>query len=138
MMMGPGMAMGPGMGPGMMGRGMCDLRAAGLVEWRIERIERAIQPTDAQRDALNELKAASTKAAEKIAGACPRKFPETATARLELMEKRLETMLEAVKIVRPAFDALYASLTSEQKSALDRVGPRHWRWQGWHWRQSER
>ena len=39
---GPGMMMGPGMGSGRMGRGMCDPRAAGLAEWRIERIERAI------------------------------------------------------------------------------------------------
>jgi hypothetical protein len=54
------------------------------------------------------------------------------------MEKRLEAMLAAVKTVRPAFDAFYASLTSEQKTALDRVGPRHWRWQDWRWRQSER
>ena len=130
------MMMGPGMGSGRMGRGMCDPRAAGLAEWRIERIERAIQPTDAQRDALSQLRAASTKAAEKIASACPRQFPETATARLEVMEKRLEAMLEAVKIVRPAFDAVYASLTSEQKLALDRAGPRQWRWQGW--RQNER
>ena len=68
-----------------MGPGMCDPRAAGLAEWRIERIERAVKPTDAQRPALDALKAAST-AAETIAAACPREFPETATARLETME----------------------------------------------------
>ena len=50
------MMMGPGMGPGRWAVAMCDPRAAGLVDWRMERIERAIQPTDAQRDALNELK----------------------------------------------------------------------------------
>jgi hypothetical protein len=135
---GSGMMMGPGMGSGMMGRAMCSPRAAGFAEWRIERIERAVQPTEAQRGAFNDLKAASAKAVETMAAACPRDVPQTATARLEAMEKRLEAMLAAVKTVRPAFDAFYASLTSEQKTSLDRVGPRHWRWPGWRWGQGER
>jgi hypothetical protein len=116
---------------------MCDPRAAGLVEWRMERIERAIQPTEAQRGALNELKAVSARAAEKIATACPQALPDTAAARLELVEKRLETMLEAVRIIRPAFDALYNELGAEQKAALDKVGPRRWRWHGWRGRESD-
>ena len=129
---GPGMMMGPGMmGPGRMGPNMCNPRAAGLAEWRIEAIERAVKPTDAQRGALNELKAASTKAAEAIAAACPREFPEAPTTRLELMEKRLDVMLQAVRTVRPAFDAFFATLTGEQKAALNRAGPRQWGWRTW-------
>jgi hypothetical protein len=116
---GPGMMLGPGVMGGMMSLAMCDPRAAGLAEWRIEIIERAVKPTDAQRSALDQLKTASAKAAETIAAACPRDLPETATARLELMEKRLEAMLAAVKTVRPTFDAFYATLSTEQKTALD-------------------
>jgi hypothetical protein len=50
--------------------------------------------------------------------------------RMELMEKRLDAMLQAVKIVRPAFDSFYASLTDEQKTRLNTSsGPgRFWRW----------
>jgi LTXXQ motif family protein len=129
---GPGMMMGPGMmGPGMMGGGMCSPQAAGLAEWRIELIERAVRPTDAQKAALSELKTASGKAAETIAAACPREFPATSTGRLELMEKRLDAMLQAVKTVRPAFDAFYATLTADQKAALDKAGPRRWGWRSW-------
>ena len=128
MMMGPGM-----MGPGLMGPGMCDPRAAGLAEWRIGEIEHAVRPTEAQRPALDELKTASTKAAEMVAAACPKDFPITTVGRLEVMEKRLEVMLQAIKTVRPAFDAFYASLTDEQKKSLDAVGPRHWGWRGWRW-----
>jgi hypothetical protein len=69
---GPGLMMGPGM---MMGSAMCGPRAAGLAEWRMELIERAVRPTDAQRPAINDLKAASAKAAEIITAACPRDFP---------------------------------------------------------------
>ena len=117
------------------GMGMlCDPRAAGMAEWRMERIERVVQPTEAQRAALNDLRTASTKAAEQIAAACPREFPASASARMELMEKRLETMLAAMKTVRPAFDAFYATLSAEQKAKLDQAGPRRWGWRHWGWR----
>ena len=53
---GPGMMMGPGMmGPGGFGF-MCNPRAAGFAEWRMQRIESAVRPTEAQRPALNELR----------------------------------------------------------------------------------
>jgi len=133
---GPGMMMGPGMmgwgGRGGMGfAGMCDPRAAGLAEWRMERIERLVSPTEAQRAALKDLQAASAKAAETVAAACPRELPASATARMELMEKRLDAMLLAIKTVRPAFDAFYATLTDEQKARINTGGPRRWGWHGW-------
>lgn len=134
---GPGMMMGPGMmgwGGGRGGMGaMCDPRGAGLAEWRMERIERLINPTEAQRAALNDLRTASTKAAELISAACPREFPASASARLELMEKRLDAMQQAIKTVRPAFDAFYATLNDEQKARINTGGPRGWGWHGW-WR----
>jgi hypothetical protein len=131
MMMGPGM-MGWG-GPGGMGM-LCNPRGAGLAEWRMERIERLVQPTEAQRAVLNDLRTASAKAAEQIAAACPRELPASASARMELMEKRLETMLAAMRIVRPAFDAFYATLGAEQKARLDQGSPRRWGWRHWGWR----
>lgn len=131
---GPGSGRGMMMGPGMMGggkAGMCNPRAAGLAEWRMERIERQIKPTDTQRTALEALRAASTKAAETVAAACPKEFPAGASARMALMETRMEGMLAAIKTVRPAFDAFYATLTDEQKKKLDSGAPRRWGWHGW-------
>jgi Spy/CpxP family protein refolding chaperone len=134
---GPGMMMGPGMmSPGgMWGGEMCNPRSAGLAEWRIARIERAVRPTDAQRPKLEELRTASAKAAEVITASCPRELPASPVARLEVAEKRLNAMLEAVKIVRPKFDEFYASLTSEQQARLNSAGPRQWGWRGWRWRE---
>lgn len=134
---GPGMMMGPGMmgRGGMWGGDMCNPRAAGLAQWRIASIERAVRPTDAQRPKLDELKTASGKAAEIITAACPRETPTSAVARLELAEKRLNAMLEAVKIVRPKFEDFYSSLTSEQQARLNSSGPRQWGWRGWRWSQ---
>jgi hypothetical protein len=134
---GPGMMMGPGMmarGPTMWGHGnggMCSPRFAGLAEWRIEEIARIVKPTDAQKTALTELRAASAKAAESLTAACPADWPGRAGDRLAIMEKRMETMLAAVKAVRPAFDAFYASLDDAQKARLDAAGPRRWGWQRW-------
>jgi hypothetical protein len=136
---GPGFGWGPGMmmGPGMMGMGsfgfMCNPRAAGFAEWRMERIEAAVKPTEAQRTALNDLRAASTKAAETIVAACPDEIPAKSTERLALMEKRLEAMQQAIKTVRPAFEAFYATLDDAQKARLDAAGPRQWGWRGWRW-----
>ena len=131
---GPGTMMGPGMmGWRSMGRDICDPRGAGLAEWRISRLERAVQPTEAQRPVLDQLKAASKKASEIISAACPRELSQSPVARLEAMEKRLEAMLEAVKTVRPAFNSFYASLTDEQKVRLAEAGPREWGWRRWHW-----
>jgi len=132
----PGFAMGPGM---MQGRGIwggrfdgpCDPGVAGMAEWRIEEIERVVRPTEAQRTALADLRAASAKAAEALKAACPRDLPQTSAQRMAFMEKRMEAMLEAIKTVRPAFEAFYAAMSDEQKARLDGVGPRRW---GWHWR----
>jgi LTXXQ motif family protein len=132
----PGFMMGPGMmrGPGMWGGrfdGPCDPSVAGIAEWRIDEIERVVRPTDTQRSALADLRAASTKAAEALASACPRDIPQTSAQRLAFMEKRMEAMLAAIKTVGPAFETFYAAMSDEQKARLDSVGPRRW---GWHWR----
>lgn len=131
---GPGMMMGPGMMGGSGGRSMgwmCSPRSAGLAEWRVERVEALVKPTEAQRKALDDLRVASAKAAEAVKAACPTDWPASAPARLELMEKRMEAMLVAVKTVRPAFDAFYATLNDEQKARLNRSGPRRWGWHRW-------
>jgi hypothetical protein len=111
--------------------GPCDPGFAGMAEWRIDEIERMVQPTVAQRAALAELRTASAKAADALKSACPHEIPQTSVQRMAFMEKRMEAMLEAVKTIRPAFETFYASMSDEQKARLDAVGPRRW---GWHWR----
>lgn len=125
---GPGMMM----GPGMMGRGsfghMCSPAAAGFAEWRIARLEQLIKPTDAQKARFEELKAASTKAAEIMRSACPTEFPKTVVGRMDMMEKRADAMAQAIKTVRPVMEAFYSSLTDKQKAQLDAGSGGFWRW----------
>ncbi len=111
--------------------GPCDPSIAGMAEWRINEIERVVQPNDAQRPALANLRAASAKAADEIKSACPHEIPQTSVQRMAFMEKRMEAMVEAIRTVRPAFEAFYVAMSDEQKARLDAVGPRRW---GWHWR----
>lgn len=136
----PGPGWGPGMmmGPGMMGGGgfgfLCNPRMAGIAEWRVAEIEAAVKPTEAQKVLLNDLRSASAKAAEIITSGCPSSFPSKPVERLDLAEKRLEAMQQALKTVKPAFQAFYGSLDDKQKASLDAAGPRKWGWRNWHWR----
>jgi hypothetical protein len=79
------------------------------------------------------LKAVSAKAAEIITKDCPTTLPGRATERLALAEQRLDAMQQAIKIVRPAFQAFYDSLDDKQKATLDASGPRNWGWRNWRW-----
>jgi hypothetical protein len=132
--MGPGMMTGPGMGPWMMGRrglgGACNPAATGFAEWRTDRLAEQIKLTDAQRAKFDEFKAASIKSAEVMRDACLAEVPQTIVGRTEAMEKRMDTMLQAVKSMRPALEAFYATLNDEQKARLDSNSGRgrFWRW----------
>lgn len=87
----------------------------------ISRLEKAIKPTDAQKPEFEALKAALTKAQDELKSTCP-KDGEVADlsppGRLATMEQHLSAMLNAVKTVRPAADALYAKLDDKQRDAL--------------------
>lgn len=125
------------MGPGMMGSSefgfMCNPRHAGMAEWRFNQIESAVKLNEAQTKALNDLRTASSKAADGITAACSTDVPAKASERMAAMEKRLGAMHDAIKTVRPAFDTFYTSLDEPQKAQVDAAGPRRWGWMRWHW-----
>ena len=98
-------------------------KASELTQWPIERISQVVQPTDAQRVVLDELKAESDKAIDLLKGACPNDLPSIPTGRLAAMQTRLETMLAAVKTVHPALDRFYQSLSDEQKARFNAIAP---------------
>ncbi len=101
----------------------CGTGPAGLAAWGTDRIEQSMKFTDTQRARFNDLKAASTKAVQYLHDSCPTNEPVTPTGRLEVMQQRLEAMLEAVRTVRPALDDFYATLNDEQKARLNVVTP---------------
>jgi LTXXQ motif family protein len=97
----------------------CGEPKSGLTNLPIERIEAVIRPESTQRDALDRLKDATDKAVQGLQAACPDSVPLTPVGRLEAMEKRLEAMMQAAKLVQPALDDFYATLSSEQKARFN-------------------
>jgi LTXXQ motif family protein len=102
---------------------VCSDDAAQLTDWPIERISQIVQPTAAQRPALDELRAASAKAIDMLKAGCPKDLPSIPTGRLAAMENRLEVMLAAVQTVRPALERFYQSLSDEQKARFNAIAP---------------
>ena len=100
----------------------CKEAGTGLAAVPIDRIEDAVQPTEAQRAAFQKLSDASQNAVETLQAACPDAIPLTPTGRLEAMQTRLEAMLDAAEIVQPALEEFYAMLNNEQKARFNSLG----------------
>jgi hypothetical protein len=104
------------------GRNACAGQKSGLTELPIERIEDAVHPTEAQQAALDRLGRANDEAITVLQAACPDSIPQTPVARLDAIEKRLDAMIRAAKIIGPALQEFYGSLTDKQKSLFDSLG----------------
>ena len=98
---------------------MCGEDSKEVAGWPIDRIEKAVNPTEDQRHLLDDFANASIRAAQAIKEACPTTVSFAPTGRLDAMQKRLEGMAEAIDIVSPPLDKFYASLTDEQKAGLN-------------------
>jgi hypothetical protein len=102
---------------------VCGAQIPTLTDWPIEQIAQTVQPDDAQQASLGNLKEATAKALEVLQSACPTDLPGTPTARLAAMRKRVEAMLSALGVVRPALERFYGSLTDEQKARFNLITP---------------
>ncbi len=102
---------------------LCSGQTSGLTDWPIERIAQTVEPNDAQRAILDELKDATAKALDQLKAACPTALPSTPTGRIEAMRQRLEAMLAAVRTVRPVLEKFYDSLNDEQKARFNALSP---------------
>jgi hypothetical protein len=85
----------------------------------IKRIESTVQPTDAQRAALDNLHTAAQHAFDYLDKACPKTRPQTPTTRLDAMEDRIWAARQALLVMRAPVDKLYGSLTDAQKARLN-------------------
>jgi len=102
----------------------CGAAQPAALQWPTGEIETRLHPTDTQRASLQTLQDASAKAAEMLKAACRADDSVTPPARLAAVGKRLDTMLQAVKLVGAALDDFYATLSDEQKAQFEAIGPR--------------
>jgi hypothetical protein len=90
-----------------------------VTDWRINEITQIVEPDEAQRAALEELKTSVAKAVDLLRAGCPTDLPSTPTGRIEAMRVRLSAMLEAVRIVRAPLAKFYGLLNDEQKARFN-------------------
>ena len=72
---------------------------------------------------LAALQNATAQAADLLKTSCVTNDPLTPPARLAAVGKRLDSMLQAVKIVSAALNDFYGTLSDEQKARFEAIGP---------------
>jgi hypothetical protein len=102
----------------------CGAVQPAAMQWPTGEIEARLHLTDTQRATLETLQDASAQAADMLKASCQADDALTPPARLTAVRKRLETMLQAVKLVGSALDDFYATLSDEQKAQFEAIGPR--------------
>jgi len=103
---------------------MCGEDSRAIAGLPIDAIQKALQPDDAQRAALDDLANASLKAGQDIKAACPADIALTAPRRLGVMQQRIEAMIAAVKVVQPPLEKFYGLLSDEQKAKFTALATR--------------
>jgi hypothetical protein len=102
---------------------VCREKVPALISWPIQQIAQTVQPDQTQQAALDSLREVGSKALDLLQSACPEELASTPTGRLAAMRKRIEVMLQAVAVVKPALDGFYILLTDEQKSRFNAITP---------------
>jgi hypothetical protein len=105
---------------------LCKQPGTGITAWPFATIERKVGLNDEQKTLLGDVRRAAADAAATFKASCPAEklFPLTPPGRLQAMTARLQGTLDAVKLVRPALDKFYASLSDEQKERFNQLGPK--------------
>jgi LTXXQ motif family protein len=88
------------------------------VDSSVEQISLAIDPTDAQRDAMAGLKQAFRNAASELDANCPAALPADPLARLESTEARLDATWRALVAIQTALANLENGLSDDQRARL--------------------
>ena len=101
---------------------LCDRQAASFTKLPVQGIEEIVRPQGKQQTAFENLKQASTQAADELRISCPAQRAATPVARLDAAGNRLQALVQAAKTVRPTLGAFYASLSDEQKARFNSMG----------------
>jgi hypothetical protein len=92
------------------------------LQWPVEEIVAKLHLNDAQRQDLAALQRMNAYARNTLNFACQPDEKLTAPDRLATADTRLDAMLDAIKLVKPALDDFYGSLSDEQKTQFDIIG----------------
>jgi LTXXQ motif family protein len=102
----------------------CAAAQPAAFQWPGSELEAKLHLNVPQRAALEAVQGATTMAADMLKTTCQPNDVVTPPARLIALAKRLDTILQAVKLVRPAIENFYAMLSDEQKAQFEAIGPK--------------
>lgn len=91
------------------------------IDATIDQIDRSVQPTEAQRPALADVKQAFAKAVDDLDAHCPAMVPPTAIARLDATEARLDATWRSVLSIQVALANFENKLDDAQRDRLDQM-----------------
>ncbi len=97
----------------------CGGDSSSAIDWSIEQINRSVQPNDAQRDDLANVKQSFNAAAIDLDQHCPASAPPTALGRLETIEARLDAAWRTVLSMQVTLANFEAKLSDQQKGRFD-------------------
>lgn len=98
----------------------CD-GATAAIDRTIDQIDKSVQPTEAQRPALADVKQAFGKAADDLEAHCPATVSPTAVGRLEAIEARLDATWRSILSIQVALANFESKLDDAQKGRFDQM-----------------
>jgi hypothetical protein len=75
----------------------------------VQRIRQVVAPNAQEQSAFDDLKKTAQKAADQLRSSCPSAVPRSPVARLDAVETRLNSMLAAIKSIRPSLGTLLSA-----------------------------
>ena len=98
----------------------CDGRVA-AIDPMIDQIDKSVQPTEAQRPALADVKPVFARAADDLEAHCPTTISPTAVGRLEAIEAQLDATWRSVLSIQVALANFESKLDDAQKDRFDQM-----------------
>ena len=102
---------------------LCSQQPGGFVSLPVQRIEQVVQPNEQQQGVFGNLKRVAQNAANQLRSSCPTAIPQSPVERLDIVEARLKTIVEATKSIHADLESFYASLSDGQKARFNVMRP---------------
>lgn len=91
------------------------------IDATVDQIDKSVQPTDAQRPALADVKAAFAKAVDDLQAHCPTTMPPATVARLDAIEARLDATWRSVLSIQVALANFESKLDDAQRDRFEQM-----------------
>ena len=96
----------------------CDRQVVELKNMPLDAVAGMVNPTQGQREALEQIRKVAIDTSESLAAACPKDASASIHERLGTLSRTLDAMAASLASLRPAFAKFYGLLSDEQKARL--------------------